>query len=103
MYQSHACIARRFGVLGRRALHLGMLALLLAAPSGIPRAQSVAASSNDRAVIVRADSLSWADLGLIPGVKIAMLHGNPQDTSPHGALRASTRGNRHSAQRSRSI
>ena len=83
MYQSHACIARRFGVLGRRALHLGMQALLLAAPTGIARTQSVATSSNDRAIIVRADSLSWADLGLIPGVRIAMLHGNPQDTGTY--------------------
>ena len=83
MYQSHACIARPVRVLGRRALRLGTLALLLAAPTGIARTQSVATSSNDRAVIVRADSLSWADLGLIPGVKIAVLHGNPQDTGTY--------------------
>jgi quercetin dioxygenase-like cupin family protein len=60
-----------------------MQALLLAAPTGIARTQSVATSSNDRAVIVRADSLAWADLGLIPGVKIALLHGNPQDTGTY--------------------
>ncbi len=83
MYHSHTCVARRFGVLGRRTLHLGMQALLLAAPTRIARTQSVATSSNDRAVIVRADSLAWADLGLIPGVKIALLHGNPQDTGTY--------------------
>jgi quercetin dioxygenase-like cupin family protein len=83
MLQSHPRTARFVGHFARRAVHLGALALLLAAPSRVARAQSVATSSQDRAVIMRADSLSWTDLGLIPGVQIAVLQGNPQDTGTY--------------------
>jgi quercetin dioxygenase-like cupin family protein len=83
MDRSHPNATRRVRVLSSLALHLGMLALLFATPIWSARAQSTATSPSDRAVIIRADSLSWADLGLIPGVKIAVLQGNPQDTGTY--------------------
>ena len=83
MHKSHARAARRVGVLSRAGIHLGALAFVLAAAPRIARTQSVASSSTERAVMMRADSLSWTDLGLIPGVKIAVLQGDPQGSGTY--------------------
>src|SRR5688500_14355393 len=83
MHKSHARAARRVGVLSRAGIHLSALAFVLAAAPRIARTQSVASSSTERAVMLRADSLSWTDLGLIPGVKIAVLQGDPQGSGTY--------------------
>jgi mannose-6-phosphate isomerase-like protein (cupin superfamily) len=62
---------------------LGTLALLLIAPARGARAQSGTAPATAHVVIARPDSLTWMDLGLIPGVKLAVLQGNPQDTGSY--------------------
>lgn len=62
----------------KRTAVIGCCVLLLGCASRQPPVLDTSAHyASSRMVITQPTGISWSDLGLIPGVKIAVLHGTP--------------------------